>query len=93
MIGQTVSQWVNRLSLDKDKLTFWKENGYLVLPGLFSKEETKAVKKLVETVFKNKAGNFKTVIDIYINRGYRRVHLNDCPDDAELETFKLNDLF
>jgi len=93
MLGQTVSQWVNRLSLDKDKLTFWKENGYLILPGLISKEQTNAVKKLVETVFKNKAGNFKTVIDIYINRGYSRVHLNDCPDDAELETFKLNDLF
>lgn len=93
MLRQTVSQWVNRLSLDKNKLIFWKENGYLVLPGLFSKEEMTAVKNLVENVFKNKLGNFKTVIDIYINRGYHRVYLNDCPDDAELETFKLNDLF
>jgi phytanoyl-CoA hydroxylase len=93
MLGQAASQWINRLSLDKSKLAFWEANGYVVLPELFSKEETAAVKKLVETVFKNKVGNFKTVIDIYINRGYRRVHLNDCPDDAELETFKLNDLF
>jgi ectoine hydroxylase-related dioxygenase (phytanoyl-CoA dioxygenase family) len=93
MLFKSIKQIINRLSLKKEQLDFWKENGYVVLPKLFSSIETQNIRKLVDQILKNKKTNEKTVIDIYVSSQSKRIYLKDCPDDAELESFKINDLY
>jgi len=90
---KSIKQIINRLSLKKEQLDFWKQNGYIVLPKLFSSIETKSIRELVDQILKNKKTNEKTIIDIYVSSQSKRIYLKDCPDDAELESFKINDLY
>ncbi|MBU3624416.1 hypothetical protein [Polynucleobacter sp. AP-Latsch-80-C2] len=90
---KSIKQTINRLSLKKEHLDFWKENGYIVLPKLFSSIETQNIRDLVDQILKNKKTNEKTIIDIYVSTQSKRIYLKDCPDDAELESFKINDLY
>ena len=39
-----LKQLVNRLSLKKQYLEFWEENGYVVLPKLFTNTETRNIR-------------------------------------------------
>ena len=90
---QPLKQLFNRLFLKKEHLDFWKENGYVVLPKLFSSIETQNIRYLVDEILINKRTNGKTIIDIYVSSQSKRIYLKDCPDDAELESFKINDLY
>ena len=59
---KSIKQTINRLSLKKDHLDFWKENGYIVLQKLFSSIETQNIRDLVDQVLKNKKSNEKTMM-------------------------------
>ena len=69
---KSIKQTINRLSLKKEHLDFWKENGFIVLPKLFSSIETQNIRDLVDQILKNKKTNEKTIIDIYVSTQSKR---------------------
>ncbi len=84
-----------RRVLQDDQRSFWEQNGYLILPGHFSREEMDAVNRFVDEIWvSSKQFRRPTVVDIYIGTSKeRRVLLSDAPLEAKRHPYKLNDLF
>lgn len=81
--------------LTAEQRRFWDENGYLVLPGHFSKDHVAQVNAFLERLWdpSMRAGR-KTVVDVFIGTPReRRMHFRDAPVDAKALSHKINDLF
>lgn len=74
---------------------FWDEQGYLVLPGFFSRDRVNEINLLVDTLWKRrKSDGGPLVIDVFIDTPKeKRMYFKDAPDDARQQPYKLNDLF
>jgi ectoine hydroxylase-related dioxygenase (phytanoyl-CoA dioxygenase family) len=69
---------------------FWSENGYLVLPGFFTEEETETVASASDRMWAARPDDV-VVDDLVTNR---RCRIREVSDDEHLgHRFKLNDLY
>ena len=81
--------------LSDEQRAHWEKNGYLVLPGHFSKAQVDAVNSVVDDRW-SRSRNHKsdTVADIFVDTPrYKRVKMHDAPADARSLPYKMNDLF
>ena len=81
--------------LDAAQLSFWEENGFLVLKGFFSPDRCREINDLVDRMWdgRRRADN-PLVVDAFLDSpGGKRLYLRDAPDEARKHPYKLNDLF
>jgi ectoine hydroxylase-related dioxygenase (phytanoyl-CoA dioxygenase family) len=73
---------------------FWKDQGYLILPGLFNPEEIEAVNDLVQRIRQNPKLHGNATVDVlhgeHIGKRFRGV---DAPVEVFAGPIKINDLF
>jgi phytanoyl-CoA hydroxylase len=91
-------QWYRRSTprvLSAEQRAFWDANGYLVLPGHFSRAQIDVVNSHIDQLWKeSRTTRRETVVDIFIGTPReKRTHLSDAPLDARLTPHKLNDLY
>jgi ectoine hydroxylase-related dioxygenase (phytanoyl-CoA dioxygenase family) len=73
----------------------WDEQGFLVLPGHFTRAEIEAINRHVDDIWQDSRKTRRpTVVDIFIGSPQeRRTLLSDAPLDARKTPYKLNDLY
>ena len=72
---------------------FFEANGYLILPGFFSKEEMRALKAHLDGLWASRAGQGRAVIDSYFGLPNAvRTHFRKVDDDVRKHPYKLLDL-
>jgi phytanoyl-CoA hydroxylase len=91
-------QWYRRQTprvLSAEQRAFWEANGFLVLPGHFSREQIAAVNSHIDQLWQESRGKRReTVVDIFIGTPReKRTRLSDAPLEARLTPHKLNDLY
>ena len=91
-------QWYRRQTprvLSAEQRAFWDANGFLVLPGHFSREQIDAVNGHIDQLWQeSRTARRETVVDIFIGTPReKRTHLSDAPLEARLTPHKLNDLY
>jgi phytanoyl-CoA hydroxylase len=91
-------QWYRRQTprvLSAEQRAFWEANGFLVLPGHFSREQIAAVNRHIDQLWQESRGKRReTVVDIFIGTPReKRTRLSDAPLEARLTPHKLNDLY
>jgi phytanoyl-CoA hydroxylase len=91
-------QWYRRRTprvLSAEQRAFWDANGYLVLPGHFSRAQIDTVNGHIDQLWKeSRTARRETVVDIFIGTPReQRTHLSDAPLEARLTPHKLNDLY
>lgn len=91
-------QWYRRQTprvLSTEQRAFWDANGFLVLPGHFSREQIDAVTGHIDQLWQESRGKRReTVVDIFIGTPReKRTRLSDAPLEARLTPHKLNDLY
>ena len=91
-------QWYRRRTprvLSAEQRAFWDANGYLVLPGHFTRTQIDAVNGHIDQLWKeSRTTRRETVVDIFIGTPReQRTRLSDAPLDARLTPHKLNDLY
>jgi phytanoyl-CoA hydroxylase len=91
-------QWYRRQTprvLSAEQRAFWEANGFLVLPGHFSREQIAAVNGHIDQLWQESRGKRReTVVDIFIGTPReKRTRLSDAPLEARLTPHKLNDLY
>ena len=84
---------LKRLPSQKQKEA-WKRDGYIVLRGLFSKRQTRAMRDLIDNAWRDRvaAGN-PLVADIFLDTNGQRVLFKDAPANARDHVYKLNDMY
>lgn len=82
-------------SLTPEQRQHWDEKGFLVLPGFFTPQQTRAVLDVVENQWtRSRNEKLRTVIDVFIGtEREKRIRLTDAPDEARKLPFKINDLY
>jgi phytanoyl-CoA hydroxylase len=91
-------QWYRRQTprvLSAEQRAFWDANGFLVLPGHFSRETIDAVNGHIDQLWKESRNKRReTVVDIFIGTPReKRTRLSDAPLEARATPHKLNDLY
>jgi phytanoyl-CoA hydroxylase len=91
-------QWYRRQTprvLSAEQRAFWDANGFLVLPGHFSRERIDAVNNHIGQLWQeSRTARRETVVDIFIGTPReKRTHLSEAPLEARLTPHKLNDLY
>ena len=91
-------QWYRRQTprvLSAEQRAFWDANGYLVLPGHFSRAQIDTVNGHIDQLWKeSRTARRETVVDIFIGTPReKRTRLSDAPLEARLTPHKLNDLY
>jgi ectoine hydroxylase-related dioxygenase (phytanoyl-CoA dioxygenase family) len=91
-------QWYRRQTprvLSAEQRAFWDANGFLVLPGHFTRAQIDAVNGHIGQLWtESRDKRRETVVDIFIGTPReKRTHLSDAPLDARLTPHKLNDLY
>jgi ectoine hydroxylase-related dioxygenase (phytanoyl-CoA dioxygenase family) len=80
--------------LSVDQKRFWNENGFLVLPGFFSNDETKNLRDFIETCWNERhSDDNPIVIDSKLDHVPIRKRLKDAEDSEKNSVYKLNDAF
>jgi len=69
---------------------FWADNGFLVLPGFFTEEETEATARASDRAWRNRDSD--VVVDDLVTNRRRRIP-DVSKDDEHEHRFKLNDLY
>lgn len=77
-----------------ERAAFWREKGYVILEGIFSKERCDALNERIDHLWRNRAdGRLGVSIDVNIDRdGAKRVPFANAADDEKDRPYKLNDL-
>jgi phytanoyl-CoA hydroxylase len=73
----------------------WRDQGFVLLPGLFSPDQIRVVNDEIERMWTERADNDRDlVVDVFIDTpDERRIHLRDAPDAARDVPYKLNDTY
>ena len=79
--------------LTKEQLKFWRENGYLILPGCLSAAEQAEVLSIVEDQWNNREGNDHEVDCISGPLRGRAYRMHEADPSIKNEIYKLNNLF
>jgi hypothetical protein len=81
-------------NLSRDKIAFWEQNGFLILPGLIAPERCDAINKRIDRLWFERRVNAPPVaIDIYLERpDSRRIPMREAPGDARALPNKINDM-
>jgi hypothetical protein len=82
------STW-SYMKLNHDQITFWEENGFLVLPLFFSSTEIDNLEKGVQQVWKECPSN--VLVDDLV--ASRRCFMSDLSEQDKTHHFKVMDLF
>jgi phytanoyl-CoA hydroxylase len=91
-------QWYRRQTprvLSAEQRAFWEANGFVVLPGHFSREQIDAVNGHIDQLWQQSRNKRReTVVDIFIGTPReKRTRMSDAPLEARLTPHKLNDLY
>jgi phytanoyl-CoA hydroxylase len=91
-------QWYRRPVphvMTAEQRAFWDQNGFLVLPGNFSRAEIDTINGHIDWLWQDSRTNRRnTVVDIFIGTPKeRRTRLSDAPMEARRTPYKLNDLY
>jgi phytanoyl-CoA hydroxylase len=91
-------QWYRRQTprvLSAEQRAFWDANGFVVLPGHFSRQQIDAVNGHIDQLWQeSRTRRRETVVDIFIGTPReKRTRLSDAPLEARLTPHKLNDLY
>ena len=91
-------QWYRRSTprvLSPEQRAFWDANGYVVLPGHFTRAQIDTVNNHIDQLWKeSRTTRRETVVDIFIGtEREKRTHLSDAPLEARATPHKLNDLY
>lgn len=91
-------QWYRRRAprvLSAEQRAFWEANGFLVLPGHFSRAHIDTVNDHIDQLWQeSRNARRDTVVDIFIGTPReRRTRLSDAPLEARATPYKLNDLY
>jgi phytanoyl-CoA hydroxylase len=91
-------QWYRRSTprvLSAEQRAFWDANGYVVLPGHFTRAQIDGVNGHIDQLWKeSRTTRRETVVDIFIGtEREKRTHLSDAPLEARNTPHKLNDLY
>ena len=91
-------QWYRRQTprvLSAEQRAFWDANGYLVLPGHFTRAQIDAVNSHIDQLWQeSRTTRRETVVDIFIGTPReQRTRLSDAPLEARHTPHKLNDLY
>lgn len=83
------------MTLTKQQLQGWEEQGYLLLKGFYSSRAIDEINALIDHLWKSrKKLDAQYVIDIFVETEQeRRVYFADAPLTARDKPYKLNDLF
>jgi phytanoyl-CoA hydroxylase len=81
--------------LSEEERAHWKEYGYLVLHGFFSRERVEKINRLVNELWERRSHpDNPLVIDVFIETPRsQRIFFKDAPDEAKAFPYKLNDLY
>jgi Phytanoyl-CoA dioxygenase (PhyH) len=73
----------------------WRDQGFVLLPGLFSPDQIRVVNDEIERMWTERADNDRDlVVDVFIDTpDERRIRLRDAPDAARDVPYKLNDTY
>jgi ectoine hydroxylase-related dioxygenase (phytanoyl-CoA dioxygenase family) len=84
----------SKTRLTSEQKQFWEDNGYLVLPGLFSSAEMQAVNELINGLLEDSKGLGNATVDVlhgeHLGKRFRGA---DAPKDSFQGPIKINDLF
>lgn len=82
-------------SLSDDQRAFWEENGYLILPSFYTKEEVNGVNSIIDSMWANaRKQHPKLTTDIFLETpNSKRIYFKDVPAEARNTPYKLNDLY
>ena len=90
-------QWYRRQTprvLSAEQRAFWDANGFVVLPGHFSREQIDAVNGNIDRLGRIAHPRRETVVDIFIGTPReKRTRLSEAQLEARLTPHKLNDLY
>lgn len=81
--------------LSAEQRAFWEANGFLILPGHFSRAQIDTVNGHIDQLWQeSRSARRDTVVDIFIGTPReRRTRLSDAPLEARATPYKLNDLY
>jgi phytanoyl-CoA hydroxylase len=83
-----------RRLLTREQASFWKDQGYLVLPGFFTPREVAAVNTLIDNRLANPASFGMATIDVLHGALIgKRLRAIDAPSEVFEGPIKINDLF
>src|SRR5262249_42603170 len=91
-------QWYRRTTprvLSAEQRAFWDANGYLVLPGHFTRAQIDAVNGEIDQLWtESRTTRRKIVADVFTGTPReQRTYLADAPLEARAVPHKLNDLY
>lgn len=81
--------------LTAEQRAFWEANGFLILPGHFSRAQIDKLNGHIDQLWQeSRSSRRETVVDIFIGTPQeRRTRLSDAPLEARATPYKLNDLY
>lgn len=80
--------------VSRQQKKFWDENGYLILPAFFSREEVDAVNAIVDRRIADPASFGQATVDpLHGEHAGKRFRAVDAPRDVFSGPIKINDLF
>ena len=79
--------------LTGEQLRDWSRNGFLVLPGLLTREEVETVERVIDDEWARRDGNLHEVDLLTGPSAFRTFKMQDVPDGSRREAYKLNNLF
>lgn len=82
-------------ALSQEQQTFWKENGYVILPGAISAERCDEASRRIDAIWATRAtANLPFCIDVKLETPeQRRIPMAAAPDEAKAAPYKINDSF
>ncbi|PYR51669.1 MAG: hypothetical protein DMF89_05185 [Acidobacteria bacterium] len=90
----TAARW-GRSPLGEEQEASWDNDGYVVLPRLFSQEQVGRMNALVDELWATrKSDDRDLIIDVFIGTpNERRIRFRNAPDEARFAPYKLDDVY
>jgi phytanoyl-CoA hydroxylase len=83
----------NLMDLTEEQKRSFHDNGFIILPGFFSKNQTAAIKKHLDHLWETRADNASVVISCYNGKATRQsMRFQRAPDNAKNLPYTLLDL-
>ncbi len=81
-------------NLSREKIAFWEEKGFLILPGLIAPERCDAINKRIDRLWFERRTNAPPIsIDVYLERpDSKRIPMREAPGDSRALPNKINDM-
>jgi ectoine hydroxylase-related dioxygenase (phytanoyl-CoA dioxygenase family)/SAM-dependent methyltransferase len=93
--GRSLQQSWGPSPLSKAQEAAWNNDGYVVLPGLFDREQVDRMNALVDELWATRTSDDRDlIIDVFIGTpNERRIRFRNATDEARMSPYKLDDVY